>query len=117
MCEAIFAMIISIWISSITIASVILIYSILSDNGFIFETFKFVYYVEQIKHLCIDKGLYCPFSPENKKKYTKAGICILSTLWILTFGIAFIPALIIAYIIWADYWLFIKLCIKNPDEE
>lgn len=117
MCEARLTMIISLWISSIPIAAVLLICNILSNSGFIFETFKFVYYIEQIKHLCVDGGLYCPFSPENKKKYTKLGICFLSTLWILTFGIAFIPAVIIAYIIWAGYWVFIKLCIKNTDEE
>lgn len=114
--EFIMSMLFSLWIMLVVIGLARLICNIIGENNFIFETFKFKYFVNQIKSLYENGGLYCPFSPDNRKKYTKFGLCILSILWLLTFGIAFIPALILAYIIWACYWIFVKLCIKNVDD-
>lgn len=113
--EIIISLLFSLWLMITFVGIVLLNSNILETNDFIFETFKFKYFIEQIKSLYEDGGLYCPFSPDNREKYTKFGLCILTILWLITFGIALIPAAIIAYIIWAGYWLFIKLCIKNVD--
>lgn len=113
MSEILISALIGVYFGSIGLALFFLVCNILGENEFIFETFRIRYYIEQIKSLYEDGGLYCPFSPDKRKKYTKFGLYFLSILWILTFGIAFIPALIISYIIWALYWLFIKLCIKS----
>lgn len=114
--ENIIYMVFSLWIMSIFIGLILLSCNIIGENNFIFETFKFKYYIEQIKSLYEGGGLYCPFSPDNRKKYTKFGLCFLSILWLISFGIVLIPALILSYIIWACYWLFVKLCIKNKDD-
>lgn len=113
--EFIISMLFSIWIMFICIELILLNCNILGENDFIFETFKFKYFIKQIKSLYEDGGLYCPFNPDNRNKYTIFGLIILSILWVITFGVALIPAAIIAYIIWAGYWLFVKLCIKNVD--
>lgn len=115
MSEIIVALLVGFWLAITFVGMVLLNCNILGANDFIFETFKFKYFIEQIKSLYEDGGLYCPFSPDERTKYTVFGLIFLSILWLITFGIALIPAAIIAYIIWAGYWLFVKLCIKNVD--
>lgn len=114
--EFIIYIVFGIWVMFIFIALVLLNCNILGSNNFIFETFRFKYFIEQIKSLYEDSELYCPFNPDNRKKYTKFGLCVLSILWLISFGIALIPALILSYIIWACYWIYVKLFIKNEDD-
>lgn len=109
-------MIIGSWILIDAIICINLCCNILSINDFYAETFKMAYFIEQIKAMFYDGYLFCPFSPASYNKYTSFGIVVTSVIWIITIGISLIPAIVISYILWAVYWIYIKLCIKDEDK-
>lgn len=111
-----FSLFISCWLIFDVIVFAMLVVNIIDTNDFINETFKFIYFIEQLKALYEDGNLYCPFTPSKRNRYTLFGLILLSILWVITFGIVLIPAVIIGYLIWAGHWIFIKLCIKNVDD-
>lgn len=98
----------SVWLYSI---------AIFSYEDFIHETRRLSIFIEQVKAVFHDGQLRCPFDPAHKGKYTPFGFVFLSILWILTFGVMLIPTLITVFIYWYLYWLYIKLCIKQPKED